>query len=270
MAKCNASYGLGLACFAVAVAMAGATRFQVGGGWSPPAAGAESLNTWAERTRFQIGDSLEFVYPKDKDSVLLVEPADYNACNTSSYVKKFDDGDTVFTLDRSGALFFISGIEAHCRANEKLIVMVLAAGRNGTGGAPAPSTSSSPPPSSPPPASSSPPPPSPPAPTHNAPTTASPPPPGSAPRPASAPTTTPSTPPPAAPASTPPAAPAGAPPPSAASSPTQSAQGTPTNSTGTSRPPAGSDHRNGAALTVAAGLASSLGACVLGYAMLSL
>ncbi|OEL19222.1 hypothetical protein BAE44_0019759 [Dichanthelium oligosanthes] len=43
-----------------------------------------------------------FVYPMDQDSVLLVEPADYNACNTSSYVKRFDDGDTV-RLQRAGA-----------------------------------------------------------------------------------------------------------------------------------------------------------------------
>ncbi|XP_062221286.1 early nodulin-like protein 18 [Phragmites australis] len=287
MAKCNASYGLGLACFAVAVAMAGATRFQVGGtnGWSVPVAGAESFNTWAERTMFQIGDSLEFVYPKDQDSVLLVEPADYNACNTSSYVRKFDDGDTVFTLDRSGVLFFISGVEANCRANEKLIIMVLAAGRNGTGGAPAPSTAPPQSASSPPPTTSSPPTPSPPAPAPKAPATASPPSPSSAPPPAaSAPTTTPSTPapssssPPApgssapAPTSTPPSPPAGAPqaPTSAsASSPAPSAHGT-ANSTGTSPPPSGSNDRNGAALTVATGLVSSFGASVVGYAMLAL
>jgi hypothetical protein len=72
-----------------------------------------------------------FVYPKDKDSVLLVEPADYNACNTSSYDKRFDDGSTSFSLDTAGAFFFISGVEANCRAGEKLIVMV-------AGGGPAP------------------------------------------------------------------------------------------------------------------------------------
>ncbi|RLN08413.1 early nodulin-like protein 3 [Panicum miliaceum] len=197
MAK-SSSYGLGLACFAVAVAVAGATQFTVGGanGWSVPGAGAEPFNTWAERNRFQVGDSLVFVYHKDQDSVLLVEPADYNACNTSSYVKRFDDGDTVFTLDHSGAFFFISGVEANCRANEKLIVMVLAAGRNDT-----PPTAAAPPPAStsPPPASSAtPPPPASPAP--KAPAAASPPPASSAsaPPPASAPTTTPSAPPPAA------------------------------------------------------------------------
>jgi hypothetical protein len=60
MAKCSAMYGLGLACFAVAVAMAGETQFTVGGsnGWSVPPAGAESLNAWAMKNRFQIGDKL--------------------------------------------------------------------------------------------------------------------------------------------------------------------------------------------------------------------
>ncbi|EAZ21838.1 hypothetical protein OsJ_05484 [Oryza sativa Japonica Group] len=134
------SYGLGLACFALVVAMAGATQLKVGGGngWSVPAANAESYNDWAEKMRFQIGDTLVFVYPKDKDSVLVVEPADYNACNTSSFDQKFADGNTVFTLDRAGAFFFISGVDANCRAGEKLIVMVLAS-RNGTATATAPS-----------------------------------------------------------------------------------------------------------------------------------
>ena len=96
-----------------------------------------------------------FVYPKDKDSVLLVQPADYNACNTSSYDKQFDDGNTVFDLDRAGAFFFISGVDANCRANEKLIVMVSAAAKS----APTPSQGSPPstttPPLSPPPSGSS-------------------------------------------------------------------------------------------------------------------
>ncbi|CAL4889802.1 unnamed protein product [Urochloa decumbens] len=139
---------LGLACFAILAAAAGATQYKVGGdnGWAVPAAAAESFNTWAEKTSFQIGDELVFVYPKDKDSVLLVEPADYNTCNTSSYDKQFDDGSTTFTLDRAGAFFFISGVEANCRANEKLIVMVAggpAAAPQGspTPAAPAPSSS---------------------------------------------------------------------------------------------------------------------------------
>jgi len=59
MAK-SSSYGLWLACFAIATAVAGGTQFMVGGanGWSVRTAGAEPFNTWATRTRFQIGDSL--------------------------------------------------------------------------------------------------------------------------------------------------------------------------------------------------------------------
>jgi len=83
-----------LACAALMAAVAGATQYSVGGdnGWAVPGAGAESYNTWAEKTGFQVGDQLLFVYPKDKDSVLLVQPADYNACNTSSYTSSSPTG----------------------------------------------------------------------------------------------------------------------------------------------------------------------------------
>uniref|UniRef100_A0A0D9VCI3 Phytocyanin domain-containing protein n=1 Tax=Leersia perrieri TaxID=77586 RepID=A0A0D9VCI3_9ORYZ len=143
---------LGLACFALVIAMAGATQFNVGGanGWSVPGANAESYNDWAEKTRFQVGDKLVFVYPKDKDSVLEVEPADYNSCNTASYDKKFADGSTAFDLDRAGAFFFISGVDDNCRAGEKLIVMV--ANSTTTTSSPPPSSSSSSPSGNNPPA----------------------------------------------------------------------------------------------------------------------
>lgn len=280
MAK-GAGYGLGFACFALVAAMAGAVQFKVGGdsGWSVAGASKESYNTWAMKNRFQVGDTLVFVYPKDKDSVLLVQPADYNACNTSSYDKKFTDGNTVFTLDRAGAFFFVSGVEANCRANEKLIVMVLA-GRNGsgTGAAPPPSSPAAPAPatSSPPPATPPSPLPAAPAPKAPSPTSAPPPASASAPPPASSPASAPPTSSPTAPASPPlptPSAPTGAPPMAPSANAPAGADGG-TNSTGTSSspPPAGSNERNSAALTVtgAAGLAGSAVACIVGYAMLAL
>jgi hypothetical protein len=61
MAMASSSCGLlGLACFVLLVAAAGATQYKVGGdnGWAVPDAAAESFNTWAEKTSFQIGDSL--------------------------------------------------------------------------------------------------------------------------------------------------------------------------------------------------------------------
>ncbi|CAN6163016.1 unnamed protein product [Urochloa humidicola] len=270
------SLGLGLACFAVLVAAASATQFQVGGqkGWSVPDAGFEPYNTWAGKLRFQKGDQLLFVYPKDTDSVLLVDPAAYNACNVSSYTQKFDDGNTVVTLDRSGPFFFISGNEANCRANEKLIVVVLA-DRTPPGALPPTTAPPSPPPMPPSPSSSTPPAAAPalspsatppsggggatplPAPAANP--TASPPSPvASAPTPG--PTATPTTSPPApmapSPSSTTPGGGASQPPSASANAP--GAEGNPT----TPPPPSASD------TSAAAGFVVSLGAFI-GYAMLA-
>ncbi|KAL6873749.1 hypothetical protein ACP4OV_013831 [Aristida adscensionis] len=244
------------ACLAVLAAAASATQFRVGGqkGWSVPAAGDEPFNAWASRMRFQIGDQLLFVYPNGSDSVLLVEPAAYNACNTSAYDKKFADGATVFTLDRSGPFFFISGNDASCRANEKLIVVVLA-DRSGARTPPAPTPSTAPPPAPTP--SSSPPTAAAPAPAPTATPTSSPP----ASAPVSPPSTTPGSPPsPAAPApATSPATPGGVPQPPSASANAPGAEGG-----GSTTPPAPS----GAAPAVA-GVVGSLGA-YLAYAMLAI
>ncbi|KAM0952281.1 putative Phytocyanin domain, cupredoxin [Dioscorea sansibarensis] len=98
-----------------------------------------------------IGSVSVFVYPPDQDSVLLVDEAAYKTCNTSSYIDKFDDGNTVFTFTRSGEFYFISGNHENCLKNESLIVVVMASRSNGTV-----ATAPSPPPS---PSSLAPPPP---------------------------------------------------------------------------------------------------------------
>ncbi|KAG6505194.1 early nodulin-like protein 1 [Zingiber officinale] len=113
---------------ALFLSSARATQFKVGGsrGWSLPDPNAMSYNQWAQRNRFHDGDSLLFVYPKDKDSVLEVDQHAYDTCNTSTYVKKYDDGNTVFTFTRSGAFYFISGVESNCLRNESLVILVMA------------------------------------------------------------------------------------------------------------------------------------------------
>ncbi|KAJ3708425.1 hypothetical protein LUZ61_012130 [Rhynchospora tenuis] len=109
-------------------AMAGATQFKVGGsnGWRVPAPNTVSYNQWAQANRFKIGDSLVFTYPQGNDSILVVDQDAYNTCNTSSYTKKFDDGNSLFTFDQSGPFFFISGIKDNCLKKESLVVIVLA------------------------------------------------------------------------------------------------------------------------------------------------
>ncbi|CAL5041302.1 unnamed protein product [Urochloa decumbens] len=275
------SLGLGLACFALLVAAASATQFRVGGqkGWSVPDAGFEPYNTWAGRLRFLIGDQLLFVYPKETDSVLLVEPAAYNACNASSYLKKFDDGNTVVTLDRSGPFFFISGNEANCRANEKLIVVVLA-DRTPPGAPPTAPTMSPPSPSPMPPSPSATPPAAAPALSPS-----SPPPSGGGgaaplPPPAATPMASPPSPATSAPAPAPTATPGSPPPPMAPSPSTTpgtpgggasqppSASANAPGAEGNTTPPPPSASDRGAAAPAVAGFVGSLAAFV-GYAMLA-
>ncbi|KDP39070.1 hypothetical protein JCGZ_00827 [Jatropha curcas] len=120
---------LGLFALMLLLQKGNAIQFTVGGakGWAVyDNSSAYDYNQWAERTRFQIGDSLLFVYKPDQDSVLQVTKDHYNNCTTTSPLASFNDGHTVFTFNRSGAFYFISGNKDHCLKNEKLVVVVLA------------------------------------------------------------------------------------------------------------------------------------------------
>ncbi|KAE8668188.1 hypothetical protein F3Y22_tig00112344pilonHSYRG00151 [Hibiscus syriacus] len=101
-------------------------KFYVGGrdGWVVTP--SENYNHWAERMRFQVNDTLFFKYKKGSDSVLLVAKEDYFACNTKSPVQSLTEGDSIFTFDRSGPFFFITGNADNCNKGQKLIVVVMA------------------------------------------------------------------------------------------------------------------------------------------------
>ncbi|KAH7651374.1 Cupredoxins domain-containing protein [Dioscorea alata] len=130
-----------------------AYEFQVGGkdGWvlNPH----ESYSQWSGRNRFQVHDKLVFKYKKEEDSVLVVSKEDYDKCNVSNPIKKFDDGNSVFEFDKTGPFFFISGASGKCNQNQKLSVIVLSLKTKKPSTSPAPSPTSSV--SSPPPSSSS-------------------------------------------------------------------------------------------------------------------
>ncbi|KAK1322682.1 Early nodulin-like protein 3 [Acorus calamus] len=112
-----------------------AKDFLVGGttnAWKIPSSPSDSLNRWAESTRFQIGDSLGkcvyktvWKYEAGKDSVLQVTREAYLSCNTTGPVAEHRDGNTTVGLDKSGAFYFISGEKGHCEKGQKLIVVVL-------------------------------------------------------------------------------------------------------------------------------------------------
>ncbi|KAF2314226.1 hypothetical protein GH714_024275 [Hevea brasiliensis] len=125
----KALHVLGLFCLMLLFQKGNATQFTVGGdkGWTVSGnASAYNYNQWAERTRFQIGDSLLFVYKPDQDSVLQVTKEDYDNCTTTAALATFNDGHTVFTFNRSGPFYFISGNKENCLKSEKMVVIVLA------------------------------------------------------------------------------------------------------------------------------------------------
>ncbi|KHN36648.1 Early nodulin-like protein 2 [Glycine soja] len=100
--------------------------FRVGGkdGWviNP----SEDYIHWPQRNRFHVNDSLYFKYKKGSDSVLVVNKDDYDSCNSNNPIQKMDEGDSLFTLDKPGPFFFISGNLENCQSGQKLIVVVLA------------------------------------------------------------------------------------------------------------------------------------------------
>ncbi|KAK2639553.1 hypothetical protein Ddye_027348 [Dipteronia dyeriana] len=141
-----AYHAMGFLCVMLFIQKSCATQFLVGGkgNWGTPTDNSTvNYNQWAESKRFQIGDSLVFNFQSGQDSVLQVTREAYNNCSTTDTpMANFTDVHTVFTFNRSGAFYFISGNEDNCQKNEKLAVVVLADRRqhnsNQTNIAPAP------------------------------------------------------------------------------------------------------------------------------------
>ncbi|KAK7261785.1 hypothetical protein RIF29_28105 [Crotalaria pallida] len=98
---------------------------------------------WAERNRFQVGDSLLFEY--QNDSVLTVEKMDYFNCDASNPITEFDNGKSILNLDRPGPFYFISGNGDHCTNGQKLLVEVMSPHRPIPKSSPSPTSISIPP-----------------------------------------------------------------------------------------------------------------------------
>ncbi|AES81245.1 putative cupredoxin [Medicago truncatula] len=90
--------------------------------WKVPSSEADSLNQWAEKSRFKVSDHLVWKYDGGKDLVL-----------------QYNDGNTKVKLDRPGPFYFISGAKGHCEQGQKLIVVVMSPKKRSIGVSPAPS-----------------------------------------------------------------------------------------------------------------------------------
>ncbi|CAK8569951.1 unnamed protein product [Lathyrus sativus] len=111
-----------------AFAAAAPKDYLIGGkpdAWKVPSSESDSLNKWAESVRFHIADHLIFTYEAGKDSVLQVSKEDYDSCNISKPIKKYNDGKTKVRFDRSGPYYYISGEKGHCEKGEKVAVVVI-------------------------------------------------------------------------------------------------------------------------------------------------
>ncbi|XP_022962176.1 early nodulin-like protein 1 [Cucurbita moschata] len=119
-----------------------ATEILVGGkpnAWKLPSSQSQSLNQWAETSRFRVGDTLAWSYEEGKDSVLKVGKEDYEACNTQNPEQRFEDGNTKVELHKPGPFYFISGAKGHCEQGQKLVVVVVTPRRRFVSFSPAPS-----------------------------------------------------------------------------------------------------------------------------------
>ncbi|KAH7657646.1 Cupredoxins domain-containing protein [Dioscorea alata] len=77
---------------------------------------------WADKNTFHVGDSLVFKY--QNNSVVMVDKRGYYHCNHSSHDRVFDDGNTVFVLDKPGFYYFESGDFQHCKNGQRLMINV--------------------------------------------------------------------------------------------------------------------------------------------------
>ncbi|KAK6925199.1 Phytocyanin domain [Dillenia turbinata] len=101
-------------------------EFQVGedNGWAVPSSkDRHYYNEWAAKNRFKVNDTIRFKYKKD--SVLAVSEDEYSQCHSAHPIFFSNNGDTVYTLDRPGSFYFISGVAEHCQRGLKMITKVL-------------------------------------------------------------------------------------------------------------------------------------------------
>lgn len=80
----------------------------------------------------------DFKYAKN-DSVLVVTREDYKLCSADKPALRFDGSGTRFRFERNGFFYFISGVQGHCDAGQRMTVRVMAQHDEKGGGSGAPS-----------------------------------------------------------------------------------------------------------------------------------
>ncbi|CAN6802506.1 unnamed protein product [Brassica oleracea] len=82
---------------------------------------------WASSRTFQVGDSLVFVYNKHYHDVNKVTPNNFELCEPSNPLERYETGSDTVTLTKPGVHNFICGVPSHCDIGQKLQIVVLPA-----------------------------------------------------------------------------------------------------------------------------------------------
>ncbi|KAJ7546295.1 hypothetical protein O6H91_08G034000 [Diphasiastrum complanatum] len=113
--------------FLALLKLAAGREYVVGGrqGWILPVANT-NYSSWALRHKYYVGDSLEFNYQAEANSVVQVNREHFDACNATDYIASYGNGKTVVELNRTGPYWFISGVNNNCNQGQKFGIMVFA------------------------------------------------------------------------------------------------------------------------------------------------
>ncbi|KAF3446190.1 hypothetical protein FNV43_RR11369 [Rhamnella rubrinervis] len=98
-----------LLCIFLLCSLSAANEIIVGGktdAWTLPTSDSQSLNQWAQKYRFRVGDTLVWNYDGGKDSVLEVTKEDYVNCNTSNPIAAYKDGNTKVEARQTRTILF--------------------------------------------------------------------------------------------------------------------------------------------------------------------
>ncbi|RCV09621.1 hypothetical protein SETIT_2G043900v2 [Setaria italica] len=81
---------------------------------------------WADGKTFTVGDTLMFMYPQGKHTVVqLSNKDDFVACNLNANpIATWKSGNDVVTLDKPGKVWFFCSVPGHCDNGMKLVINV--------------------------------------------------------------------------------------------------------------------------------------------------
>ncbi|ESQ51693.1 hypothetical protein EUTSA_v10017630mg [Eutrema salsugineum] len=82
---------------------------------------------WASSRTFKVGDSLVFKYNNEYHDVTQVTPHDFELCDPSKPLTRYQTGSDTVTLTKPGFHHFICGVPGHCDIGQKIDILVLPA-----------------------------------------------------------------------------------------------------------------------------------------------